>query len=168
VLQGKIRVIRAVVRLGFAALVGLATLSPADRGIVPLSVCDLLRDLPSHEGQAVALVGRYSYRTNARWVSEQGCPATGDTQPALWVVEDPKDAPKAPDVFEFDAVVLDKKLAELQEHTPLGKFRFGVTDYDRWAVIYGRVESRKGDDAKKYPANLVIRSNSMIITLPRP
>jgi hypothetical protein len=150
------------------AFLGAAALSPADRGIVPLSVCDLLRDLPAHDGQAVALVGRYSYRTNARWVSQQGCAGLPDGQATLWMVEDSKEAPKAPDIFEFDATALDKKLAEVQEHTPLGKFRFGVMDYDRWAVIYGRVDVRKGEDAKKYPANLVIRSNAMIISLPRP
>jgi hypothetical protein len=168
VLQVSIKVYRAILRLGFTALLGTAILTPADRGIVPISVCDLLRDLPAHDGQAVALVGRYSFRTNGRWVSQDACPALPDVQPALWVEEDLKDSPKAPDVFEFDAVELDRKLAEVQQRSPLGKFRFGVQDYDRWAVIYGRVELRKGDDAKKYAANLLIRGNAMIIFLPRP
>ena len=44
-----------------------------------------------------------------------------------------------------------------------GKFRFGTPDYDRWAVIYGRVEQRKGDDTKKAPANLVIRGSGVIV-----
>jgi hypothetical protein len=142
--------------------------SPADRGIVPLSVCELLRDLPAHEGQAVAVVGRYSYRTTTRWIDQVACPSAPDLPAILSVVEDFKDAPKAPEVFEFEAAELDKRLLEVQQHTPLGKFRFGTSDYDRWAVIYGRVESRKGEDAKKFAANLVIRGTAMIIFLPRP
>ena len=164
------RVYRAVFRLGVAALLGIAGLRPADRDILPISVCDLMRELPAHDGQTVALVGRYSYRSNARWVAQQGCPVpSGDAAPpALWVVENPAEAPKSPDVFEFVATELDKKLAEVQAHTALGKFRFGVSDFDRWAVIYGKVELRKGDDARQYAANLIIRSKEMIIFLPRP
>jgi len=131
-------------------------------------VCEVLRDLPAHDGQAIAVVGRYSYRTNARWLDQQACqPATG-LFPVLWVIEDLVKGPKAPDIFQFDAVELDKRLLEVQQHTPLGKFRFGSTDYDRWAVIFGRLESRKGDDAKTAAANLVIRGTAMIIFLPRP
>ena len=144
-----------------------AVLSPADRGIVPLTVCELLRDLPAHEGQPVAVMGRYSFRTSAHWLDQQGCPVAAGTPASLWLVEDLKDAPKAPDIFEFDAVELDKKLVDIQR-TALGKFRFGSTDYDRWAVIYGRVDTRKGEEAKKFAANLVIRGNAMIIFLPRP
>ena len=167
-LQGRIRVFRAFLRWGFAALLAGSVLSPADRGIVPVSVCDLLRDLPSYDGQTVAVVGRYSYRTSSRWIAQQGCQPVSGRPSAIWVVENLNDAPKAPDVFQFDAAELDKKLLEVQQHTPLGKFRFGTPDYDRWAVIYGRVEPRKGDDAKEYAANLIIRSNTMIIFLPRP
>ncbi len=147
---------------------------PSDRDIVPMSVCELMRELPAHDGQTVALVGRYSYRSGAgRWVTQQGCSVTSGSDkeagaPALWVLENPAEAPKAPDVFEFVASELDKKLAEVQAHTALGKFRFGVPDFDRWALIYGKVELRKGEDAKQYAANLVIRSNAMIIFLPRP
>ena len=57
------------------------------------------------------------------------------------------------------------KLTEITRRTALGKFRFGTPGYDRWAVIYGRVEARKGEDAKKAPANLVIRGASVILFL---
>jgi hypothetical protein len=168
VLRVKIRVYRAFFRLGLAALFGSAALSPADRGIVPLSVCDLVRQLRSYDGQTVAVVGRYSYRAGGRWVAEQSCPESPGTTPALWVMENPGEAPKAPDVFEFVASDLDKKLAEVQAHTTLAKFRFGVSDFDRWALLYGKVVVRNGDDAKQYAANLIIRSQAMIIFLPRP
>jgi hypothetical protein len=80
-------------------------------------------------------------------------------------VEDLKSGPKPPDNFEIDGVVLKQKFDELQRRSPLGKFRFGTPDYDRWAVIYGRVEARKGEDAKKAAANLVIRGDGVIIVL---
>ena len=64
--------------------------------------------------------------------------------------------------------VVDKRLLAVQQHTTLGRFRFGSTDYDRWAVVYGRVESHKGEDPAKFGASLVIRGNRMIIFLPRP
>jgi len=168
VLQGKIRVLSVILRLGFATLLASAVLSPADRGIVPLTVCEVMRDLPAHEGQTVAVVGRYSYRTNAHWLDQQGCQPAPDLAPSLWLVENLNDGPKAPTVFQFDAAELDKRFLQVQQHTPLGRFRFGSTDYDRWAVVYGRVESRKGEDTTKFGANLIIRGNAMIIFLPRP
>jgi hypothetical protein len=81
------------------------------------------------------------------------------------LVEDSKGAPKPPDNFQLDGVVLKQKFDELRRRTPLGKFRFGTPDYDRWAVIYGRVEASKGDDTKKAAANLVIRGDGVIIKL---
>jgi len=60
-------------------------------------------------------------------------------------------AAQAPGDFELDAVALSRKLALMQQHTSLGKFRFGTPDYDRWAVVYGRVETRKAETAKQAP-----------------
>ncbi len=137
----------------------------ADPPILPLGVCEVLRDLPLMEGKTVAVLGRYSFRENGRWVGEQTCapPVTAPLQ--LWLIEDAKTAPKPPEDFELDGVVLKRKFTELQHRSPLGKFRFGTSEYDRWAVIYGRVEGRKGDDAKKAAANLIIRGDGVIIVL---
>ena len=54
------------------------------------------------------------------------------------------------------------KLAEIERHTALAKFRFGSPGYDRWAVVYGRIETRKGEDARQAPANLVICGTAVI------
>lgn len=167
-LPGKIGVFGFILGCGLATLLASAALLAADRGIVPISVCEAVRDLPAHEGQTVAVVGRYCYRTSAHWLDQQGCQPATTVPAAMWVVENLETAPKAPEVFEFDAVELDKRLLEVQQHTPLGRFRFGSTDYDRWAVVYGRVESHKGEDPAKFGASLVIRGNRMIIFLPRP
>ena len=53
----------------------------------------------------------------------------------------------------------------MQEHTKLHTFRFGTSDYDRWAVVYGRVVSRKGLAGQKAPADLLFRGNGVVIFL---
>ncbi len=136
----------------------------ADAPLVPYSVCEILAGLTHFQDNPVAALGRYSFRSDGRWLSEQTC---GDSNipPVLWLTEDGKAGPKAPNSFEIDGAALNRKFAELQKHTALGKFRFGSPDYDRWAVIYGRVEARKGDAAKKAPAELIFRGDGVIVYL---
>jgi hypothetical protein len=145
-----------------AALLSAGTRA-AEAPIAPLSVCEVLHDLAAHEGKNVAVLGRYSFRTNGRWIGEQACTPAVDTPPQLWLVENTIEAPKPPDDFEIDGVTLRRKFTELAKHTTLGKFRFGTPDYDRWAVIYGRLEVRKGEDPRKASASLVIRGNGVIV-----
>ena len=141
----------------------------ADPPLVPLTVCEVLRDLPSYEGKSVAVVGRYSFRENGRWMGAQVCdagsPVPGGAPPLLWLVEDSGDGPKPPGDFELGAVALNRKFAGIRQRTSLGKFRFGTPDYDRWAVIYGRVETRKAEAAKQAPANLVFRGSGVVVFL---
>jgi hypothetical protein len=91
------------------------------------------------------------------------CDAPAPAPATLWLVEDTKEAPKLPESYEIDGGALHHKLAEIERRTSLGKFRFGTPDYDRWAVIYGRVETRKGDDAKRAPANLLFRGSGVVV-----
>jgi hypothetical protein len=141
----------------------------ADPPLAPLGVCEVLHDLASYEGKSVAVVGRYSFRENGRWMGEQACdagsPGPGATPPLLWLVENSNEGPKPPGDFELDAVALHRKLALIQQHTTLGQFHFGTPDYDRWAVIYGRVETRKAEAAKQAPANLVFRGSGAVVFL---
>ncbi len=137
----------------------------ADPPIPPVTVCEILADLPAHEGKDIAVLGRYSFRHEGRWIGEQSCDPASSTPPLLWLIEDSTDGPKPPVHIEFDAAVLNKKFAALTHHTSLGKFRFGTPEYDRWAVVYGRVVARKGDAAKKAPADLVFRGDGVIIFL---
>jgi hypothetical protein len=83
----------------------------------------------------------------------------------LWLTEDAGAGPKPSANLEFDVAVLNKKFAGLTRRTSLGKFRFGNPEYDRWAVVYGRVVSRKGDAAQKAPADLVFRGDGVIVFL---
>jgi hypothetical protein len=149
-------------------LLGVLTALPAtraDSGIVPMTVCEILHDLTMYDGKPVAALGRYSFREKGRWLAEQSCEDSRSADPTLWLVEDTKDGPHPPDNFELDAAALEHKLAEIRKRTALGKFRFGTTDYDRWALVYGRVESRKGDAAKIAPADLVFRGDGVVVFL---
>ena len=150
-------------RLWFLLGLVCAWAKPADAPLEPLSVCEVLHDLQAHEGKDVAIFGRYSFRPTGRWIGEQACgfPVEGPAQ--FWLTEDGERGPRLPDAFEIDGAAVRRKFTEMLKRTTLGKFRFGTPDYDRWAVIYGRVEQRKGDDTKKAPANLVIRGSGVIV-----
>ena len=138
---------------------------PADAPLVPLTVCEVMHDLASQEGKALAVLGRYSFRESGISLDEQACdpPVTGPAQFRL--VEDAKDGPKPTGSFELDGVAALGKLAGVRKRTSLGKFRFGTPDYDRWAVVYGRVAARRGDDAKQAPADLVFRGDGVVVFL---
>ena len=162
--QGNTAVGRSIWLALFLAAFAIA----ADPPIPPVTVCEILADLPAHEGKDVAVLGRYSFRRDGRWIGEESCGPATSVAPMLWLNEDATDGPKPPADFEFDAAVLNKKFAGLTRHTALGKFRFGNPEYDRWAVIFGRVvsrTSRKGDIPPKTPAELVFRGNGVIIFL---
>src|SRR5207237_7854163 len=127
--------------------------------------CEILKDHPTHEGKEVAVLGRYSFRQSGRWIAEQGCDPASPAPSLLWLTEDSASAPKPPDNFELDAPALNRKFAEVRRRTFLGKFRFGTSDYDRWAVVYGRVMSRKGEAARQAPAELVFRGSGVVVFL---
>jgi hypothetical protein len=120
----------------------------AEPAIQPVTVCEVLQDLPAYDGKVAAVVGRFSSRQAGRWLGEQKCAhkfAVGDQEwpNAFWVTYDPQDAPKPPAVLAVDAALLAQKLRDVKLGTSLTKLPFGSTDYDNWAVVYGRIETRK-------------------------
>jgi len=107
-----------------------------------------MQDLSAYDGKVVAVVGRFSSRQTGRWLDEQKCGfkmVIGDQEwpNAFWVVYDPAAAPKPPAVLAVDAAILAQKLRAVKLGTSLTKLRFGSQDYDNWAVVYGRIETRK-------------------------
>jgi hypothetical protein len=148
-------------------LLALATRSsfPADTPVVPFTVCEVLRDLSSEDGKNVAVLGRYSFREAGSWIGEQSCNPPVDGPSQLSLVESTKDGPKPPGNFELDGVSMRRKLADVERRTSLAKFRFGSPEYDRWAVIYGLVKARQGDEHKKAAASLIYRGSGVIVFL---
>ena len=164
----------AVCRMTLLALMATLFAVAADPPITPLTVCEVLANLPAYEGKNVAVLGRFSFRREGRWIGEQSCEpaATGEGEqaktqvpPLLWLAEDGFNGPHPPDNFEFDSAVLNKKFAALTKKTTLGKFRFGTPDYDRWAVVFGRVIPRKGEAAQKALADLMFRGDGVVVFL---
>lgn len=152
----------------FAFLLGALAVFPglcADGAIVPVTVCEVVRDLAQYQDKVVAVLGRYSFRQNGRWLAEQACEDQPPSGPMLWLVEDAKDGPKPPSDFEIDATTLERKWADMRKRTSLAKFRFGTPDYDRWAVVYGRVETRRGETSKTATADLVFRGDGVVVFL---
>jgi len=154
---------RVLLRLHTLALLAAAFGVAADPPIPTVTVCEVLADLPAHEGKDVAVLGRFSFRRDGRWIGEQSCEAANGAPPQLWLTEDSAAGPKPPANFEFDSQVLNKKFAAMAKRTALGKFKFGTPEYDRWAVVYGRVVARKDD--KKAAADLVFRGDGVIVFL---
>ena len=130
-----------------------------------MSVCEILHDLPTYQGKPVAALGRYSFREAGRWLGEQACNDASPAASNLWLAEDGNDGPKPPADFELDGAAVSQKLAEIRKHTALGKFRFGSPDYDRWAVVYGKVEPHRPDAASNAVAELVFRGDGVVIFL---
>jgi len=154
--------LRLVVLFGaLAAFPGLC----ADGAIVPLTVCEIVRDLGMYQAKSVAVLGRYSFRQQGRWLSEQSCEEQPGSEAKLWLVEDTKDGPRPPSDFELDASAVERKWADVRKRSSLAKFRFGTPDYDRWAVVFGRVEARRGDAPKAAPADLVFRGDGVVVFL---
>ncbi len=137
----------------------------AEPALVPFTVCEILHDKPAYEGKAIAVLGRYSFRQDGRWIAEQACESPSPDPPLLWLTEDAKDGPRPPNDFELDGAAVNRKLGDIRKRTSLQKFRFGTPDYDRWAVVYGRIENRPGDPARKAAAELVFRGDGVVVFL---
>jgi hypothetical protein len=137
-----------VFNLLLAVVLSAGLLCAAEPALQPVTVCEVLHDLSAYDGKVVAMVGRFSFRQSGRWLGEQNCGQKlsigGEEWPnSFWVAYDPVSAPKPPTVLAVDAELLAQKLRTVKAATALTKFRFGSTDYDNWAVVYGRVETRK-------------------------
>ena len=152
-------------RLISLVLSATAVAVAASPPIPPVTVCEVLENLAGNEGKEVAVLGRFSFRRDGRWIGEQSCDASAGQPPLLWLSEDSATAPRPPADFELDAGVLNKKFAAMTKKTALGKFKFGTPDYDRWAVVYGRIVARKADGEHKAAANLVFRGDGVVVFL---
>jgi len=142
----------------------------------PVRVCEVLADLSARDGKVVAVLGRFSFRENGRFLSEDGCERTlaaGDSAwpNALRVVFDPKSGPALPPRLELDAADVYQPLKLVRQRTALGKFRFGSVDYDRWAVVFGRIEvggAVKTGPKPAAPAQIVCGGESAVLVIADP
>jgi hypothetical protein len=155
-----------------------AGLHAAEAPLPVIRVCEILRDLSSYQGKTAAVVGRFSYREEGRFLSEKACESTKGEghadSPAILVLYDSKSAPKPPDDLYFDRRLVYKELELIRRQTSLASFRFGSQDYDRWAVVYGRIERNKdaaprskssGSEFEPIPARIICISGDVVVFL---
>jgi hypothetical protein len=147
----------------FSLFVCLLALTAADPPLDPVPVCQAALNWKDYDGQPVAVLGRYSFREagpqKGRWLDQQAC----DGQTAREVIRlslDPQAAPKPADQVAIDERALEARLASIKEHTALGKFRFGSADYDRWAVVFGKLQR-----AGEHDLQLVYRGDGAVFFL---
>jgi len=131
----------------------------ADAPLEPVTVCEVLRDPKLYDGRVIALLGRYSYRAEGRWMGEDRCTALEGTQsnPSPEIIRlsyAPEFAPRMASGYTVDGAAVADKIQLVKKSTNLRKFRFGSSEYDRWAVVYGRikVEEKGASTAEKKDA----------------
>jgi hypothetical protein len=164
--------------LGFASWLVLLLILPASgqdqpAPLKPITVCEVIENLKEYDGHAVAVLGRFSFRTDGRWISEDECyTAAGSehqTQPAtLWLSYAPQTAPRITGGYQLDGALIAEKLQLIKKHTSLKQFRFGTPDYDRWAVVYGeiRVDNKPVSRARRdAPAELFFAGDGYVMFL---
>ncbi len=152
-------------------------LGAAEAPLKPVRVCEVLQQLTEYNGKTMAVVGRFSFRESGRFLSEQTCdpPLSADGVPwahAMRILFDTADGPKPPADLAIDNSAVSAKLKLVRQSTPLGKFPFGSQEYDRWAIVYGRVETTPEFAAHKpgkagafepAPARMVCRGAALVI-----
>ncbi len=148
----------------------------------PLRACEVLQNMEQYANKTVLVLGRFSFRENGRFLGEKACTQElkrGDfTWPSVMRVLFDSDAgPKAPEPLAIDAPAVYQLLSVLKQTTSLTRFRFGTSSYDRWALIYGKLQptpefsksvrpdTRAAKEFEPAPAQIVCRSNAMVIFL---
>ena len=138
----------------------------APAALQPVTVCEALAHPDDYAGKPLAVVGRFSFRENGRFISEKNC--------VLRVVLDGRNGPVPPVMFAVNNETAKQKLADVRKTTALANFRFGSSDYDRWAMVYGRIEpvpasekrgAREFGDAS---SQILCRSQTLVIYLREP
>jgi hypothetical protein len=133
----------------FGFFMCLLVLASAEPALDPVPVCDATSNWTDDSSKVMAVLGRYSFRETGphkgRWLDQEACPGKS-AHTMIRLALDAQTAPKPPDQVAIDEPALEKKMSEIRQHTALGKFRFGSADYDRWAVVIGRMDRRGGDD----------------------
>ena len=158
------RVLAALVAC--VALLPAASSPAADAAMQPVRVCEVLETPDAYDGKALALLGRFSFREDGRFIGEESCGKELKTGSAiLRLSEDSKSAPRPDGALQIDAAALDRKLAAVRERTALRKYPFGSPQYDRWAVVYGRFEAGKQNEgaARPAPHTLLYRGDGVIL-----
>jgi len=132
-------------------------LAKASQPIKPVTVCEVLEDLPRYSGKTIAVLGRLaSNLIDGAWLTETGCSSVEPSTPIwphavfLGCNDDIKPKP-LPNKLRLDEHALKAKIERLRKSTVLGYHDKMVMSPDRktvvlqerdtWSVVYGRIKS---------------------------
>ncbi len=145
--------------------------------MAPVTVCQILSAPEQYAGKPVLVLGRFSFRSSGRFLSQSKCPGPvvrGGTG-VLRIVMDRQDGPAPPDSMSIDSHTVEQERAAMEKFTVLASFPFGSSDYDRWSLVYARFETppkdekpapaHAGDEFSEVHARLLCRGESLVIFL---
>jgi hypothetical protein len=120
--------------------------------IVPVRVTEAVRDLEKLSGKMVAIIGRFSFRESGRYLSERPCDGDSGAEERVIRVGFETAARSASITrVEFDGGAVRRELAAVKRCNTLKKIRYGSTEYERWAMVYGRIEQPGKSDEPAPP-----------------
>ena len=151
----------------FIFLIASVALPAQHVPLKPVTVCEILKTPAQFDGKAIAVLGRLSSRAGIRSIGEESCGTSLDaSRPVLKLSYDSRSAPHLSGGFAVDDHTVKEELKAIRVHTKLASFRFGTPDYDRWAIVYGRVKiATPAGPAKKDSGKLVYAGDGDVILL---
>jgi hypothetical protein len=120
----------------------------------PITVCELLTDLDTFDGKAVAVLGRLDVTNDSKTLGQQSCEddsqRTASSFRRLQVVEESSAPMPTMGRFYLNKKSVESKLAAVKATTELGYVRplHPIGEFRSWAAVYGRVESDGSTGAK--------------------
>ncbi len=148
--------------LSFAAwdgeLILLQTLTPDGKylaleratGLHPLTVCEVLAQLPNIAGKVVAVLGRLDTTNEGKTLVQKGCGQTTDHRISeLRVIDNPSPPRPQTRPWHLNRKTVREKLALVKSTTDLEYVRPSPTAavFRCWAVVYGQIEARDSETA---------------------
>lgn len=137
---------------------GVRAADPAPQPDV-VTVCQLLAAPDQYDHKNVFVLGRVSKRENGRSIGQDSCDGMAAGPKSLTVHFDRQAGPLPPDQFALNTALAKVKFHDVAEHTTLQEFRFGSGDYDRWAIVFGRVSFA---DSSPKVGSVLCRGEAMI------
>lgn len=121
--------------------------------VIPVRVSEAVRELDKLSGKMVAIIGRFSFRETGRYLSERPCEGgQGGDERVIRVTFETAARSASITRVEFDGGAVRRELATVKRCNTLKKIRYGSTEYERWAMVYGRLEQpRKSEEAAPPP-----------------
>jgi hypothetical protein len=122
--------------------------------IVPVRVFEALQQLEKSAGKMVAMIGRFSFRETGRYLSDRPCGSEADGQEGVVRVTFDT-SPRSASItrIEFDGGAVRRELANVKRCNTLKKIRYGSPEYERWALVYGRIQPPQKSQESVPPAD---------------